>query len=80
METQPDALGSACIKTESDTHADACQHNHAHPQEPRPASVAECQLNLLDHIESIHHQISSRMDVIERELDGTNTMPLSFGK
>uniref|UniRef100_A0A665U5V4 C2H2-type domain-containing protein n=1 Tax=Echeneis naucrates TaxID=173247 RepID=A0A665U5V4_ECHNA len=34
-----------------------------------PASVAECQLNLLDHVESLQNQISSRMDLIERELD-----------
>lgn len=39
-------------------------------QEPRAASVAECQLNLLEHVEALHHQISSRMDLIERELDG----------
>ncbi|CAG07266.1 unnamed protein product [Tetraodon nigroviridis] len=38
-------------------------------QEPRTASVAECQLNLLEHVEALHHQISSRMDLIERELD-----------
>ncbi|XP_029690240.1 PHD finger protein 20-like [Takifugu rubripes] len=37
--------------------------------EPRTASVAECQLNLLEHVEALHHQISSRMDLIERELD-----------
>ncbi|KAM4562144.1 PHD finger protein 20-like isoform 2-T2 [Odontesthes bonariensis] len=33
------------------------------------ASVAECQLNLLEHVETLHHQISARMDLIERELD-----------
>ncbi|KAJ4934904.1 hypothetical protein JOQ06_007685 [Pogonophryne albipinna] len=38
-------------------------------QEPRPASEAECQLNLLEHVETLHHQISARMDLIERELD-----------
>lgn len=44
--------------------------------EPRMASVAECQLNLLEHVEALHHQISSRMDLIERELDGN--LPLSW--
>ncbi|TKS76483.1 PHD finger protein 20-like protein 1 [Collichthys lucidus] len=50
-----DTLREAYIKTE----------NHTHTQDP----VAECQLNLLDHVESLHHQISARMDLIERELD-----------
>ncbi|XP_033981488.1 PHD finger protein 20-like isoform X2 [Trematomus bernacchii] len=49
------------IKTES--------HTHSHTAEPRPASEAECQLNLLEHVETLHHQISARMDLIERELD-----------
>lgn len=44
--------------------------------EPRTASAAECQLNLLEHVEALHHQISSRMDLIERELDGN--LPLSW--
>ncbi|KAM9856192.1 PHD finger protein 20-like isoform 2-T2 [Aulostomus maculatus] len=34
----------------------------------RPMKVAECQLNLLEHVESLHRQISTRMDLIEREL------------
>ncbi|KAM3618219.1 uncharacterized protein V6R79_017508 [Siganus canaliculatus] len=33
------------------------------------ASAAECQLNLLQHVESLHHEISGRMELIERELD-----------
>ncbi|XP_038578910.1 LOW QUALITY PROTEIN: PHD finger protein 20-like [Micropterus salmoides] len=58
------------IKRENHTQH-SCDHTHAqtHTPEPRPASVAECQLNLLEHVESVHHQISARMDVIERELD-----------
>ncbi|XP_070766926.1 PHD finger protein 20-like [Enoplosus armatus] len=55
------------IKTENHTHTHT--HTQTHTPEPRPASVAECQLNLLEHVESIHHQISARMDLIERELD-----------
>ncbi|XP_027131417.1 PHD finger protein 20-like [Larimichthys crocea] len=54
-----DTLREACIKTENHTHT------WTHTQDP----VAECQLNLLDHVESLHHQISARMDLIERELD-----------
>ncbi|XP_075957944.1 PHD finger protein 20-like isoform X3 [Anarhichas minor] len=45
-------------------NADRREHAHA---ETRPPS--ECQLNLLEHVESLHHQIISRMDMIERELD-----------
>ncbi|KAJ3585895.1 hypothetical protein NHX12_012303 [Muraenolepis orangiensis] len=33
------------------------------------ASAAECQLHLLEHMESLHNQTSTRMDLIERELD-----------
>ncbi|XP_029282382.1 PHD finger protein 20-like isoform X2 [Cottoperca gobio] len=51
------------IKRESHTHT------RTHTGEPRPASEAECQLNLLEHVETLHHQISARMDLIERELD-----------
>lgn len=39
-------------------------------QDGRLSSVSECQLNLLGHVESVHRQISGRMDLIERELDG----------
>uniref|UniRef100_A0A3Q3K5V4 C2H2-type domain-containing protein n=2 Tax=Monopterus albus TaxID=43700 RepID=A0A3Q3K5V4_MONAL len=59
--------GDTSMKTEKHTHADSEEHTHT--AEPRPASVAECQLNLLEHVESLHHQISARMDLIERELD-----------
>lgn len=41
---------------------------HAHRQ--AAVSVAQCRLNLLDHVETLHHQITARMDLIERELDG----------
>ncbi|KAG7280841.1 hypothetical protein CRUP_010823 [Coryphaenoides rupestris] len=33
------------------------------------ASAAECQLHLLEHMEALHNQTSTRMDLIERELD-----------
>ncbi|KAG7220379.1 hypothetical protein INR49_018217, partial [Caranx melampygus] len=66
-----DMHSDTSIKTEKHTHADCEGQAHAltHTPEPRPASVADCQLNLLEHIESLHHQISARMDMIERELD-----------
>uniref|UniRef100_A0A1A8V455 PHD finger protein 20, b n=1 Tax=Nothobranchius furzeri TaxID=105023 RepID=A0A1A8V455_NOTFU len=38
-------------------------------EEQHTGSLAQCQLNLLEHVESVHHQISARMDLIERELD-----------
>lgn len=41
---------------------------HAHRQ--AAVSVAQCRLNLLEHVEALHHQITARMDLIERELDG----------
>ncbi|KAI3357890.1 hypothetical protein L3Q82_016272, partial [Scortum barcoo] len=69
MVTQAD---TASVKKENHAHAD-CWQTHTltqtHTPEPRPASEAECQLNLLEHVESVHHQISARMDMIERELD-----------
>ncbi|XP_030588685.1 PHD finger protein 20-like isoform X2 [Archocentrus centrarchus] len=59
------------IKTENHAHTDGGEQTHTrtHAPVPRAAPVAECQLNLLEHIESLHQQISARMDVIERELD-----------
>ncbi|XP_013884837.1 PHD finger protein 20 [Austrofundulus limnaeus] len=39
-------------------------------QEVKPAaSPAQCRLNLLEHVESVHQQISTRMELMERELD-----------
>ncbi|GLD48772.1 PHD finger protein 20-like isoform X1 [Lates japonicus] len=69
--THTDTHSGTAVKTEKHTHADCGEHTHTqtHTPEPRPASVAECQLNLLEHVESLHHQISARMDLIERELD-----------
>lgn len=74
------ATADANVVTHSDTHRDPCvkRENHAHTEsreqtrtrEPRAASMAECQLNLLEHVESVHRQISARMDLIERDLDG----------
>ncbi|XP_068187773.1 PHD finger protein 20-like isoform X2 [Antennarius striatus] len=60
-----------CIKKENHTHTDGgeCTHTLTETQELHSASEVECQLNLLDHIESLHHQISTRMDLIEKELD-----------
>ncbi|XP_024149002.1 PHD finger protein 20 [Oryzias melastigma] len=63
---------------------DAMTHSHVHnnfnikqaglpyveiSQPTHSASTSECQLHLLDHVESLHQQISTRMDLIERELD-----------
>ncbi|XP_053281856.1 PHD finger protein 20 [Pleuronectes platessa] len=69
--THTDTLGDINIKTEKHTHSDCEEHTHTwtHIPEPRPGTEAECQLNLLEHVESFHHQISARMDLIERELD-----------
>uniref|UniRef100_UPI003AAE4396 PHD finger protein 20-like n=1 Tax=Centroberyx gerrardi TaxID=166262 RepID=UPI003AAE4396 len=53
-------------QTDADTHTHT--DTHTHPAPP-PGSVVECQLNLLQHIESLHNQISARMDLIESELD-----------
>lgn len=65
-----EAMAHSAVKAETQTYG--CEHAGAQTPtpEPRPASVAECQLNLLEHVEALHHQISSRMDLIERELDG----------
>ncbi|XP_039878817.1 PHD finger protein 20-like protein 1 isoform X1 [Simochromis diagramma] len=57
------------IKTENHAGGGEQAHTRTCAAQPRAASVAECQLNLLEHIESLHQQISARMDVIERELD-----------
>ncbi|XP_060931201.1 PHD finger protein 20-like [Limanda limanda] len=60
-----DTLGDIHIKTEKHTHSECEEHTHTWTHIPE----AECQLNLLEHVESFHHQISARMDLIERELD-----------
>ncbi|XP_035500548.1 PHD finger protein 20 isoform X1 [Scophthalmus maximus] len=67
-----DTHSDTSVKTEKHMHADCEEHTRTwtHTPEPCPASEAECQLNLLEHVESLHHQISARMDLIERELDG----------
>lgn len=64
------AVTDTHTKEENCTDAAERTHTQTHTPEPRPASVAECELNLLEHVESLHHQISARMEVIERELDG----------
>ncbi|KAK5895216.1 hypothetical protein CesoFtcFv8_011829 [Champsocephalus esox] len=74
VEMRPaDATADAHSVTHTDTppriKAESHTHTHTHTAEPRPASEAECQLNLLEHVETLHHQISARMDLIERELD-----------
>ncbi|XP_049608303.1 PHD finger protein 20 isoform X1 [Syngnathus scovelli] len=46
-------------------HADS----HLATSVSSPASVTECQLNLLEHVERLHQQIITRMDVIEKDLD-----------
>ncbi|XP_008281432.1 PHD finger protein 20-like isoform X2 [Stegastes partitus] len=70
MVTLTDAYRDGSIKREN-AQPDGVEHAHTqtYTQESRPAPVAECQLNLLDHVEALHHQISARMDLIERELD-----------
>ncbi|XP_047457853.1 PHD finger protein 20-like isoform X2 [Mugil cephalus] len=55
--------------THSDTSIKQENHTQTLTPEPRAASMVECQLNLLEHVESLHHQISARMELIERELD-----------
>lgn len=70
------AATASAVKKDNGTDVEAA--GHAAPvqtlgQEGRPASVSECQLNLLGHVESVHRQISGRMDLIERELDGKHT-------
>ncbi|XP_026188971.1 PHD finger protein 20-like [Mastacembelus armatus] len=67
--THSDTHGDKGLKMEEHTHTGSEEHAQTHTPEPRPASVAECQLNLLEHVESLHQQISTRMDLIERELD-----------
>ncbi|XP_041859315.1 PHD finger protein 20-like isoform X2 [Melanotaenia boesemani] len=61
---QPDAHGELSVKRENHTLVYSGEHTPTHM-----ASVAVCQLNLLEHIESLQHQICARMDLIERELD-----------
>lgn len=75
QEVLPEDLGRntmahSAVKAENQMYG--CERARAQTptQEPRTASMAECQLNLLGHVEALHHQISSRMDLIERELDG----------
>ncbi|XP_007574494.1 PHD finger protein 20-like isoform X2 [Poecilia formosa] len=58
-----DARFFLSIKPES--HSEDAGHTHRQAA----VSVAQCQLNLLEHVEALHHQITARMDLIERELD-----------
>ncbi|XP_024865554.1 PHD finger protein 20 isoform X2 [Kryptolebias marmoratus] len=60
--TPTDTHSQLCIKTENNTNTSEHKQKHA-------ASLAQCRLNLLEHIESVHHQISARMELMERELD-----------
>uniref|UniRef100_A0A667XQD9 C2H2-type domain-containing protein n=3 Tax=Myripristis murdjan TaxID=586833 RepID=A0A667XQD9_9TELE len=61
-------------EAQAHTHTDVAvqprtdTHTHTHTHTPA-ASVLQCQLNLLQHIECLHSQITARMDLIERELD-----------
>ncbi|MEQ2250909.1 hypothetical protein ILYODFUR_005791 [Ilyodon furcidens] len=61
--------------THSDSHLilSIKPENHTDDEEPThrqtSVSVAQCRLNLLEHVEVLHHQISARMDLIEQELD-----------
>ncbi|XP_034551041.1 PHD finger protein 20-like isoform X2 [Notolabrus celidotus] len=62
-------IDTSRIKRENHTHTDGNQHTHAQTNPVEAAPEAECQLNLQEHVESLHQQISARMDMIERELD-----------
>ncbi|XP_056130589.1 PHD finger protein 20-like [Lampris incognitus] len=56
--------------TDTDQHTDTYTEKSTHSLcSPARASVVECQLNLLAHIETLHNQITTRMDLVERELD-----------
>ncbi|XP_040927408.1 PHD finger protein 20-like isoform X5 [Betta splendens] len=66
-DTTTDNSGSTVVKL--DEHTDTSIKIEEHTPEPHLASVVECELNLLEHIESMHSQISAGMDLIERELD-----------
>lgn len=72
VSTDTNVVPNSAVKTENE--AQTYRHKRARVQtamqEPREASIAECRMNLLEHVEALHHQISSRMDMIERELDG----------
>lgn len=70
------AATASAVKKDNGTDVEAAGHvapAQTLGQDGRPASVSECQLNLLGHVESVHRQISGRMDLIERELDGKHT-------
>lgn len=74
------AAADSAVKKDNGTDVEATGHtapSQTLGQDGRPASVSECQLNLLGHVESVHRQISGRMDLIERELDGKHTTALS---
>lgn len=74
--SEPTAPSDLTIKQESGTDVEATGHTtpcQTLGQDSRLSSVSECQLNLLGHVESVHRQISGRMDLIERELDGKHT-------
>ncbi|XP_061591611.1 PHD finger protein 20-like isoform X2 [Cololabis saira] len=66
---RPPADATADTSTDSLSDTDAGQEDHAGNTRTHTASVSECQLNLLQHVESVQNQISARMDLIERELD-----------
>lgn len=72
VSTDTNVVPNSAVKTENEaqTYSHKCARVQTATQEPREASIAECRMNLLEHVEALHHQISSRMDLIERELDG----------
>lgn len=74
--SEPAAPSDLTVKQESGADVEAAGHtapSQTLGQDGRLSSVSECQLNLLGHVESVHRQISGRMDLIERELDGKHT-------
>ncbi|XP_038154317.1 PHD finger protein 20-like isoform X2 [Cyprinodon tularosa] len=67
------AASLSAVDTVTGTHSHSllsrAPENQAEGPTRSQMSAAQCRLNLLEHVESLHHQISSRMDLIERELD-----------
>lgn len=61
--------GRFLLSMEPENHSDGAVEPPLR-QTAAAASTAQCRLNLLDHVESLHHQIGAMMDLIERELDG----------
>lgn len=71
-QVKPEELEKMLADNITDTHT--ATHNPAantesHMVAPCCSSEVECRLNLLNHVESVQRDISSRMELMERELD-----------